>query len=107
SRIGDYGLRGHTREGSANVAVAELRIEADQARRAEAFKAALRQRILVIDGAMGSMIQGYGLQEADYRGERFGGHGRDLKGNSEALVLTRPDVIEEIHRKYLEAGADL
>jgi len=65
------------------------------------------ERIVVIDGAMGSLIQTYGLEEKDFRGTRFVGHAKDLKGNNELLSLTRPDVIEEIHRRYLEAGADL
>ena len=64
-------------------------------------------RILVLDGAMGSLIQGYGLTEDDYRHGHFEHHPSDLKGNHDLLVLTRPDVIEEIHRQYLEAGADL
>ena len=68
---------------------------------------ALQQRILVIDGAMGSLIQGYGLEEADYRGERFADYPSDLKGNNDLLTLTRPDVIEEIHQNYLDAGADI
>ncbi|KMM74155.1 5-methyltetrahydrofolate--homocysteine methyltransferase [Xanthomonas sp. NCPPB 1128] len=86
---------------------------------------ALSERILIIDGAMGTMIQRHGLQEADYRGERFAegydaqaGHvhgpgcdhapqGHDLKGNNDLLLLTRPEVIAEIHRAYLDAGADL
>jgi 5-methyltetrahydrofolate--homocysteine methyltransferase len=66
-----------------------------------------RQRILVIDGAMGTMIQGYKLGEADYRGERFKDWAHDLKGNNDLLVLTQPDIIREIHRKYLTAGADI
>ncbi len=65
------------------------------------------ERILVLDGAMGSLIQGYGLTEADYRHGYFEDHPSDLRGNHDLLVLTRPDVIEEIHRQYLEAGADL
>ena len=65
------------------------------------------QRILVLDGAMGSLIQGYGLTEADYRHGHFEDHPSDLKGNHDLLVLTRPDVIEEIHSAYLEAGADI
>ncbi|WP_029919728.1 methionine synthase [Nevskia soli] len=65
-----------------------------------------RERILVIDGAMGTMIQGYKLGEADYRGERFRDWPHDLKGNNDLLVLTQPDIIREIHRKYLVAGAD-
>ncbi|MFP5305088.1 MAG: homocysteine S-methyltransferase family protein, partial [Gammaproteobacteria bacterium] len=67
----------------------------------------LKSRILVIDGAMGTMIQGYRLEEADYRGARFADWPRDLKGNNDLLVLTQPDIIREIHGKYLEAGADL
>jgi 5-methyltetrahydrofolate--homocysteine methyltransferase len=67
----------------------------------------LRQRIVVLDGAMGTMIQRYRLGEADYRGERFKDHPRDLKGNNELLQLTRPQVIREIHEGYLVAGADI
>src|SRR5512139_3874277 len=67
----------------------------------------LAQRILVLDGAMGTVIQSYKLGEADYRGERFKDSPRDLKGNNDLLVLTRPEVIGEIHRRYLEAGADI
>jgi 5-methyltetrahydrofolate--homocysteine methyltransferase len=67
----------------------------------------LKRRILVIDGAMGTMIQRYKLEEEDFRGKRFADSSKDLKGNNEALNLTQPHVIEEIHRKYLEAGADI
>ncbi|HUP46579.1 MAG TPA: homocysteine S-methyltransferase family protein, partial [Thermoanaerobaculia bacterium] len=67
----------------------------------------LQQRILIIDGAMGTMIQRYGLEEESYRGDRFASHGCDLKGNSDLLGLTQPGIIEEIHRQYLEAGADI
>ncbi len=67
----------------------------------------LRERILVIDGAMGTMIQRYKLNEADYRGERFKDHGKDLKGNNELLQFSRPDVILQIHEQYLAAGADM
>ncbi|MCL4471469.1 MAG: methionine synthase [Gammaproteobacteria bacterium] len=67
----------------------------------------LKQRILILDGAMGTMIQTYKLTEADYRGERFAGYGSDLKGNNDLLVLTQPQVIREIHAAYLEAGADI
>ena len=56
---------------------------------------------------MGTMIQGYGLSEADYRGERFADHGSDQQGNNDLLSLSQPDIIREVHRKYLEAGADL
>ncbi|BBE72529.1 methionine synthase [Pleomorphomonas sp. SM30] len=64
-------------------------------------------RILVIDGAMGTMIQRHRLTEADFRGARFADHPRDLKGNNDLLSITRPDVIAGIHRQYLEAGADI
>ena len=67
----------------------------------------MQQRILVLDGAMGTMIQRYKLGEADYRGTRFADHPRDLKGNNELLQFTRPDVISEIHEQYLAAGADI
>src|SRR5574339_697518 len=67
----------------------------------------LSRRILVLDGAMGTMIQRHKLTEADFRGDRFKNHPRDQKGNSDILVLTRPDVIGAIHREYLEAGADI
>ena len=67
----------------------------------------IRKRVLVLDGAMGTMIQQYGLSEADFRGERFKDIPSMMKGNNDILCLTRPDVIEEIHRKYLEAGADI
>ena len=93
--------------------------------RAEALQAALRERILVIDGAMGTMIQQHSLQEADYRGDRFAegfdrlhdlpahdhapgcGCSHDQRGNNDLLSLTRPDIIEAIHADYLAAGADL
>ncbi len=102
-----------------------------QPQRAEALEQALARRILIIDGAMGTMIQRHGLQEADYRGERFAqgfdsirapasdaGHthgpgcdhapqGHDLKGNNDLLLLTQPQIIADIHRAYLDAGADL
>ena len=71
------------------------------------LKKALENRILVLDGAMGTMIQQYGLLESDFRGERFTGHPVQLKGNNDLLVLTRPDVIAAIHEKYLMAGADI
>ena len=65
------------------------------------------RRILILDGAMGTMIQQYNLKEEDYRGERFAHIPGQLKGNNDLLCLTRPDVIQDIHRKYLEAGADI
>jgi len=67
----------------------------------------LQERILIIDGAMGTMIQQHKLTEADYRGERFKGWASDLKGNNDLLCLTQPQIIEGIHREYLEAGADI
>ncbi len=67
----------------------------------------MSRRILVLDGAMGSMIQSYELDESDFRGEAFADHPRDLQGCNDLLCLTRPRVVEEIHRRYLEAGADI
>jgi 5-methyltetrahydrofolate--homocysteine methyltransferase len=67
----------------------------------------LKQRILVIDGAMGTMIQRHKLEEADYRGPRFADHLHPLKGNNDLLSITQPDIIQEIHRQYLMAGADI
>ncbi|PAS96937.1 MAG: methionine synthase [Candidatus Dactylopiibacterium carminicum] len=78
-----------------------------QADRTTEIEALLRDRILILDGGMGTMIQQYRLGEADYRGSRFADHPRDLKGNNDLLVLTRPAVITEVHRAYLEAGADI
>jgi 5-methyltetrahydrofolate--homocysteine methyltransferase len=75
--------------------------------RAQALPGILRQRIAILDGAMGTMIQRFKLGEAQYRGERFKDFGRDVKGNNELLSLTRPDVIQDIHERYLAAGADL
>lgn len=68
---------------------------------------ALRERILVLDGAMGTMIQAYKLQEADFRGDRFKDNAQDLAGNNDLLTLTQPGIIAQIHREYLEAGADI
>ena len=67
----------------------------------------MRQRIVILDGAMGTMIHQYKLTEADYRGARFVDHHKDLKGNNELLQLTKPEVISQIHEQYLAAGADL
>lgn len=67
----------------------------------------LKERILIIDGAMGTMIQRYKLEENDYRGERFKDWHCDVKGNNDLLSITRPDIIEAIHKQYLEAGADI
>lgn len=68
---------------------------------------AVKKRILILDGAMGTMIQRHKLDEAGYRGERFKDFDRDLKGNNDLLVLTQPDIIRDIHSAYLEAGADI
>ena len=67
----------------------------------------VKKRILVLDGAMGSLIQTYKLEEADFRGERFKQHDHSLKGNNDLLALVRPDILKEIHGLYLEAGADI
>ncbi|GAB2878199.1 methionine synthase [Uliginosibacterium flavum] len=78
-----------------------------QADRTTELTALLKHRILILDGGMGTQIQQYKLTEADYRGTRFADFNRDLKGNNDLLLLTKPEVIAEIHRAYLEAGADL
>jgi 5-methyltetrahydrofolate--homocysteine methyltransferase len=67
----------------------------------------LKKQIVFLDGAMGTMIQRYKLEEPDFRGSLFLNHPKDLKGNNDLLSLTRPDIIKEIHRQYLEAGADM
>jgi 5-methyltetrahydrofolate--homocysteine methyltransferase len=67
----------------------------------------LSRRIAILDGAMGTMVQRHRLEERDFRGARFAAHGHDLRGNNDVLVLTRPDVIADIHRQYLDAGADI
>jgi 5-methyltetrahydrofolate--homocysteine methyltransferase len=74
---------------------------------ADALKLALQQRIVVIDGAMGSMIQEYKLDETDYRGSQFVDHAHPLMGAADLLSITRPDIIEEIHYKFAKAGADI
>ena len=73
----------------------------------EKIRSIFKNKVLVLDGAMGTMVQSYKLNENDFRGERFKDHPNDLKGNNEVLSLTRPDVISAIHRSYLEAGADI
>ncbi len=75
--------------------------------RGAALPAVLQQRIVIIDGAMGTMIQRHKLGEADFRGTRLADHAKDLKGNNDLLVLTQPDVIRSIHEAYLAAGADI
>ena len=71
------------------------------------IKDIFKDRILVLDGAMGTMIQSYKLTEADFRAERFKDHTSDLKGNNDLLCLTRPDVVAEVHKAYFDAGADI
>lgn len=75
--------------------------------RLESFQQALKTRILILDGAMGTMIQRHRPDEAAYRGQRFASHPRDVKGNNDLLTLTQPKMIADIHRAYLEAGADI
>ena len=75
--------------------------------RGAAFARALGARIMILDGAMGTMVQQYKLSEADFRSERFAAHGKDVKGNNELLSLTRPDIILAIHKQYLAAGCDV
>ena len=75
--------------------------------RGQLLPAILEKRIVILDGAMGTMIQRFKLSEAQYRGERFKDFHKDIKGNNELLSLTRPDVIQDIHESYLAAGADL
>ena len=71
------------------------------------FRALLKQRILLLDCAMGTMIQGYGLAEEDYRGERFEDYPKELKGNNDLLSITHPQIIRDIHEAVMEAGADI
>ncbi|MGE8412133.1 MAG: methionine synthase [Pseudomonas sp.] len=79
----------------------------DRSARLHALQQALKERILILDGGMGTMIQSYKLEERDYRGERFADWPSDVKGNNDLLVLTRPDVIGAIEKAYLDAGADI
>ena len=82
----------------------------DSLAKSEAFEhleKLMEKQILFIDGAMGTMIQRYKLGEEDYRGERYANHSHELKGNNDLLVITRPDVISEIHMAYLDGGADI
>jgi len=75
--------------------------------RANPLKSLLRERIVLLDGAMGTTIQAHNLAEVDYRGEQFANHSRDLRLNNDLLNITQPHIIEEIHRQYLQAGADI
>ena len=71
------------------------------------IKGLLQERILILDGGLGTMIQGFRLTEEDYRGERFADYNGQLKGNLDLLNITQPDVLREIHLQYLDAGADI
>ncbi len=71
------------------------------------FANILKERILVLDGAMGTMIQNYELEESDFRGTIFSNHKSDLKGNNDILCMTKPELISSIHEKYLETGCDI
>ncbi|MBB3103665.1 methionine synthase [Azomonas macrocytogenes] len=79
----------------------------NRAARLQSLQQALQERILILDGGMGTMIQGYKLEEGDYRGQRFADWPQDVKGNNDLLLLTRPDVIQAIEKAYLDAGADI
>src|SRR6188768_2093416 len=76
-------------------------------KREAVLRSLLREKILVVDGAMGSMLQSYHLEEEDFRGKRFVDHAHPLKGDNDLLSLVRPDVIRAVHTAYLDAGADL
>ncbi|HEX4673891.1 MAG TPA: methionine synthase, partial [Steroidobacteraceae bacterium] len=117
---GHGGHRGQTperlldpsKEGAApRIAAAPFAVapvdEVERRTRLERLKKLLEERIVFLDGAMGTMIQQHRLDERGYRGERFRNHGRDLKGNNDILTLTRPDIVGGIHRAYLEAGSDI
>ncbi|MDB6009222.1 MAG: methionine synthase [Gammaproteobacteria bacterium] len=100
------------KEGAApRVAAAPFAVapvdEVERRTRLERLKKLLEERIVFLDGAMGTMIQQHRLDERGYRGERFRNHGRDLKGNNDILTLSRPDIVGGIHRAYLEAGSDI
>lgn len=93
----------HTSGQTANAQASGCTANAKESRMAQQA----RQRMLVLDGAMGTMIQGYNLQEEDFRGSLFASHPVNLKGCNDLLCITKPEVVEAIHRKYLEAGADI
>src|SRR5918999_3923784 len=87
--------------------VLERTINQEREVRLSEFRALLKQRIIILDGAMGTMLQRYGLTEEDYRGERFKDYPRELKGNNDLLSITQPQIIRDIHEAMLEAGADI
>src|SRR5690606_12067948 len=81
--------------------------EMNRQERIAALKAIAKERILILDGSWGVMIQKRGLAEADYRGDRFAHHNLELKGNNDLLCITRPDIIADLHDQYYAAGADI
>ncbi|HEY5621431.1 MAG TPA: methionine synthase [Pontiella sp.] len=85
----------------------KIQTDAYTSPRGRQFAELLKTQLLMLDGAMGTMIQQHKLEESDFRGDRFGAHPSDLKGNNDLLVLTRPELIEQIHVEFLEAGADI
>ena len=87
--------------------VLERTIGEEREARISKFRAVLKQRIVILDCAMGTMIQRYGLTEEDYRGERFKDYSRELKGNNDLLSITQPQIIRDIHEAVLEVGADI
>ena len=101
----------HTPDAVAKAAAVPFGVtpidETQRQERIKRLKGLLDERIVFLDGAMGTMIQQHKLDEKAFRGERFRAHGKDLKGNNDILVLTKPDIIAGIHREYLEAGADI
>ncbi|MCB9740178.1 MAG: methionine synthase [Deltaproteobacteria bacterium] len=94
-------------ESPSNAGPASARVFDPAPRAAGALWQAMRERILVLDGAMGSMLQTYDLQEADFRGERFAAHDQPLQGCNDILAMTRPDVVRDVHARYFAAGADI
>ena len=96
------GRRPRARAGRAEIVNVNTELS-----RASKLERLLGERIVLLDGAMGTMIQTYGLDEAGFRGERFKDWPHDLKGNNDLLSLTQPQIIQAIHREYLEAGADI
>ena len=82
-------------------------INEERAARLEEFRGALKQRILILDCAMGTMIQGYELSDTDFRGERFADHPGELKGNNDLLSITQPGIIRDVHEAAMEAGSDI
>src|SRR5580765_1483463 len=96
-------------DGERGAATSASRVAASDQRTASErdLRAALQQRILIIDGAMGTMIQRHRLDDAAFRGTRYASHSKELRGANDLLCLTQPEIIEGIHRQYLEAGADI